>query len=60
VPQQAPHWVFTATFLSFILVVFVTLLYAVGPVMLVVLPVALYALKRGAGSKSYRRRAQYT
>jgi len=48
------------TFVCFLLLVLVALLHAVGPVMLVVLPVALYSLKRGAGSKSCRRRAQYT
>jgi len=60
VPTGAPHWVFTLTFVCFLLLVLVALLHAVGPVMLVVLPVALYSLKRGAGSKSCRRRAQYT
>lgn len=59
VPRQAPHWVFTATFLSFILIVLVALLGAVGPVMLVVVPIALYGLMRGASPGRRRRRARY-
>jgi hypothetical protein len=58
VPQAAPHWVFTATFLSFVLVVFVALLAAVGPVMLIVVPIALYALKSGSGSERGRGRTR--
>jgi len=51
--------VFTATFLSFILIVLVALLGAVGPVMLVVVPIALYGLMRGASPGRRRRRARY-
>jgi hypothetical protein len=51
--------VFTATFLSFVLIVLVALLSAVGPVMLVVVPVVLYGLMRGASPERRSRGAQF-
>lgn len=43
-----------AIFIAFFAAVFLPLLTAVGPVMLIVVPVVLYAVMRGSGSKGYR------
>jgi len=51
---ETPHWGFVAIFIAFFAAVFLPLLTAVGPVMLIVVPVVLYAVMRGSGSKGYR------
>jgi hypothetical protein len=57
--QPPPHWGFTAIFLCFLLVALVGLISAVGPVMLLIVPVAAIAFLWGSGSKGSRRRARY-
>ncbi len=53
---EAPHWGFVAIFIAFFAAVFLPLLTAVGPVMLIVVPVVLCAVMRGSGSRGYRPR----
>ena len=55
--QHAPHWGFTAFFICFFLVLLAPLLYAAGPIMLLILPCVAFGLKWGAGNRRSRRSA---
>ena len=57
--RPAPHGMFIVIFIGFFLIVFLTLLHAVGPLTLLVLPFVGFGLKWGTSPEHRRRHAPY-